>query len=121
VRAIVSTSRAAIEKLVARMNAEAGYPRNGVNAATGKERTDGIGRTEGFVPRKHPTRDEWAVVLAKPKVRVPCEKVKATVVAKVAARIDTADDRAIHALSEVDLPVDWNALPKGEKTAITRK
>jgi len=107
---IVSTSagRAALAKLVARLNAREGYPRDGVNVGGGVHATAAQGRTLGYAVRAHHTRTgERALLIARPRLRLIWEWVKARIAERKAAGTADADDLAIDALADSDLPADW--------------
>jgi hypothetical protein len=61
VRYIVFTSQAQANRFAADIDAEMGYPRDGVRMGPGRHAPLAACRTLHFaVPIKHPTRSEWA-------------------------------------------------------------
>ncbi len=110
-RAIVVTTaagRTTLGRVLLRINNRAGYPRDGVRYGGGVHATDAQGRTVGFVWRAHPTRtNERALVFNRPALRVLWQWIKDRIAERVAAGTADADDLAINALVETDLPADW--------------
>lgn len=110
-RALIVTTagqRATLAKLLARLNARDGYPKDGVNVGGGDHAPAAQSRTLGYAARTHPTKaNERAFVFTRPQLRAVFLWAKERIAERIAAGTDDADDRAIDALTETDLPAGW--------------
>lgn len=107
---VVSTApeRAALERLLARVNAELGYPKDAVDVGPGVHAPAERTRTMGYTLRTHHARaGDRALLLHKPELRAALAREKRAIAARKSAGKADADDDAIDALKEMDLPDDW--------------
>lgn len=105
-RAIVFTTLASANDFVAVANAALAYPVDGVHEGGGTHATAEQGRTTTWAtPRKHPTKNEWAIphddrleVVRGAAGRIMPNPVSQAKYDAALAKIDAV----------VDLPEDWN-------------
>lgn len=109
--------RAALEKLIARINARLGYPKDGTPIGGGVHAPAAQARTLSCAKiHEHPDKGRWCVVVEKTWLRVEVSFEKLAIADKKSGGRANADDLAIDALpASVLLTDDWT--PKDPRSA----